>query len=485
MCEDSREYTVEKPPSPVPDTEMPEEGMPLTSPFANARGPSPVPEAGSVDQQGTNGGSVPPNERSGSASGEDPEFGLVGNHTVVQLHQMPSTDTSRQHHLLRHSLPSDQRGQNVLFHFGVDTIAEAAKLIKKMSQRDLQAKFKAVYGARTFSNNNNWLRRKLFEAIGLDPSKGAVKKTGSGGTQRRRRQASKPASRPSSGPRSVRRARGDYSMMEDNHSAAEALLALGELAGLAAEGYDLDEIEASREAKTTASVAGEAENHRASYSEKQYETEERVAPASALDSRQVPGFKTEEPMAEGDELQWKLSPGLPVATQEVQHEDEEGSHAYGIASVLEWMAHMQRQAMALHAHAQHQNNGEMSPQLLAMAQMYMQMQMHMAALAQTNPAIAAQLMHMMAMAQQMQASAAHAASLGQNAAAQASLEAYQRMMMEGMHSLLGAAQPGSYADVADLFASMQPRTDMEAENPKSSDVIPDALHVEPQQQVHA
>ena len=26
-----------------------------------------------------------------------------------------------------------------------------------------QAKFKMVYGAPTFSNNNNWLRRKLME----------------------------------------------------------------------------------------------------------------------------------------------------------------------------------------------------------------------------------------------------------------------------------------------------------------------------------
>ena len=35
----------------------------------------------------------------------------------------------------------------------------------------LQAKFRLVYGAKTFSNNNNWLRRKLFEAIGVDPAK--------------------------------------------------------------------------------------------------------------------------------------------------------------------------------------------------------------------------------------------------------------------------------------------------------------------------
>ena len=27
----------------------------------------------------------------------------------------------------------------------------------------LQARFRAVYGTQTFSNNNNWLRRKLLE----------------------------------------------------------------------------------------------------------------------------------------------------------------------------------------------------------------------------------------------------------------------------------------------------------------------------------
>lgn len=43
-----------------------------------------------------------------------------------------------------------------------------------------------VYGAKTFSNNNHWLRRKLFEAIGVDPAKGAVKKAAAGGGRRRR-----------------------------------------------------------------------------------------------------------------------------------------------------------------------------------------------------------------------------------------------------------------------------------------------------------
>ncbi|PSC73981.1 hypothetical protein C2E20_2710 [Micractinium conductrix] len=100
----------------------------------------------------------------------------------------------RRHHLLRHSLPDEVRGEGALLHFEAASVAEAVKLIKKMSQRDLQAKFKLVYGAKTFSNNNNWLRRKLFEAIGADPAKGAVKKAAAAGGARRRRGAA-PAAR--------------------------------------------------------------------------------------------------------------------------------------------------------------------------------------------------------------------------------------------------------------------------------------------------
>lgn len=130
----------------------------------------------------------------------------------------------RQHHLLRHSLPEEQRGAGVLAHFGTDTISDAARIIKKMSQRDLQAKFRAVYGARTFSNNNNWLRRKLFEAIGLDPGKGATKKPGPVGGQRRRRVAVRQQRAHAS-----RGVRGFNDV--DHHSIAEALLALGGMEG--------------------------------------------------------------------------------------------------------------------------------------------------------------------------------------------------------------------------------------------------------------
>lgn len=127
-------------------------------------------------------------------------------------------EAGRQHHLLRHSLPQEERGnESVLRHFDTESVSEAFKAIKKMSQRDLQAKFKVIYGAKTFSNNNNWLRRKLFEAIGVDPAKGAGKKP-VGATQKRRKAPSKTV-------RPLKKA----VVQELDHSVAEALLALGEL----------------------------------------------------------------------------------------------------------------------------------------------------------------------------------------------------------------------------------------------------------------
>eukprot|EP00890_Picochlorum_soloecismus_P001756 jgi/Picsp_1/2581/NSC_00812-R1_hypothetical protein COCSUDRAFT_64981 [Coccomyxa subellipsoidea C-169] len=132
---------------------------------------------------------------------------------------------ARQHHLLRHSLPNEQRGMSVLTHFGVETVSDAAKSIKKMSQRDLQAKFRSVYGTKTFSNNNNWLRRKLFEAVGLDPGKSNTKKSNAGGQRRRRVSKPAPAKAPS---RFSRRTRAEIDA--DHQYVAEALLALADVA---------------------------------------------------------------------------------------------------------------------------------------------------------------------------------------------------------------------------------------------------------------
>lgn len=69
-----------------------------------------------------------------------------------------------------------------MLQFGTSDVKEATRVISKMGQRDLQSKFKLVYGTATHSNNNEWLRRKLFEAIGAlpikVPCKARVRKTG-------------------------------------------------------------------------------------------------------------------------------------------------------------------------------------------------------------------------------------------------------------------------------------------------------------------
>lgn len=251
---------------------------------------------------------------------------------LMELGSSAAFDASRQHHLLRHSLPNEQRGTGVLSHFGVDTISDAAKIIKKMSQRELQAKFKLVYGARTFSNNNNWLRRKLFEAIGLDPSKGAVKKPGAG-TQRRRR-TTKPAAPRNVGPRLQRRttARGHPNDI-DSQPIAEALIALGELASLAYDGYDLDDLEEAANAVDNSSdgrvPSGEqthVDDGRLSSPEDGGEGEDGV--------RGVPRAVTAYPEA-----------AEPQQEEGLVGANDSAAAAAQMSHVFEWIAHMQRQAM--------------------------------------------------------------------------------------------------------------------------------------------
>eukprot|EP00887_Chlorella_sp_A99_P001904 scaffold18.g1904.t1 len=83
-------------------------------------------------------------------------------------------EVHRTHHLLKHCLSNDQKGE-ALQYFNTNDVKEAAKDISRMGQRELQSKFKVVYGSVTHSNNNDWLRRKLYEAIGAAPLKSATK----------------------------------------------------------------------------------------------------------------------------------------------------------------------------------------------------------------------------------------------------------------------------------------------------------------------
>ncbi|KAI3431501.1 hypothetical protein D9Q98_004552 [Chlorella vulgaris] len=70
-----------------------------------------------------------------------------------------------QHHLLRHVL-SAQQCSDALRHFGTTDSKAAARMVNRMSQRELRDMFAKVYTVTTNSNNNTWLRRKLLEAVG-------------------------------------------------------------------------------------------------------------------------------------------------------------------------------------------------------------------------------------------------------------------------------------------------------------------------------
>ena len=45
----------------------------------------------------------------------------------------------------------------------MDNVRQAVRRIAKMAQRELQLMFERVYGVRSSSNNNLWLRKKLIE----------------------------------------------------------------------------------------------------------------------------------------------------------------------------------------------------------------------------------------------------------------------------------------------------------------------------------
>jgi len=75
----------------------------------------------------------------------------------------PPGSGSKTHHLLKHQLPEG----DVSHHFGTSDLKAITKIVNRMGQRELQAKFREVFETPTFSNNNNWLRRKLMEAAGI------------------------------------------------------------------------------------------------------------------------------------------------------------------------------------------------------------------------------------------------------------------------------------------------------------------------------
>ena len=85
-----------------------------------------------------------------------------------------------QHHLTRHWLEEGSRGEVAQQRLGASSLKEAEAMIKNMSQRDLRSAFMRVYGTVTSSYNNNWMRRKLYEAVGS--ARGGQKRSEKRGT---------------------------------------------------------------------------------------------------------------------------------------------------------------------------------------------------------------------------------------------------------------------------------------------------------------
>lgn len=83
----------------------------------------------------------------------------------------------RLHHLTRHWLAPDERGERAIEILGASDMKAAEALIRSMAQRDLRLAFEQVYESKTKSFNNIWLRRKLFEAIGSSSASSKKKKT--------------------------------------------------------------------------------------------------------------------------------------------------------------------------------------------------------------------------------------------------------------------------------------------------------------------
>ena len=134
---------------------------------------------------------------------DDPGGGLYGDGDAET-----TAPAEKQHHLTRHWLAPEARGGGAIVALGADGPKAAEQLIRSMGQRELRQSFQKVYGTPTNSFNNNWLRRKLYEAVGV---------TG-GGAKRAKR--SRPAQ--AAAQRSIRQA-------ATAEAEAEALEALAEM----------------------------------------------------------------------------------------------------------------------------------------------------------------------------------------------------------------------------------------------------------------
>jgi len=87
-------------------------------------------------------------------------------HRHKEDHHREEEPRPKLHHLTRHWLAPEDRGTSAIEHLNAFSVKEAEQKIRAMSQKELRASFRKVYGTPTSSFNNNWLRRKLYEAVG-------------------------------------------------------------------------------------------------------------------------------------------------------------------------------------------------------------------------------------------------------------------------------------------------------------------------------
>jgi len=100
-----------------------------------------------------------------------------GDHLIRGAHAFSAdAQGGRLHHLTRHWLAPDERGERAIELLGASDVKNAEALIRNMAQRDLRFAFEQVYESKTKSFNNSWLRRKLFEAIGSNSASSKKKK---------------------------------------------------------------------------------------------------------------------------------------------------------------------------------------------------------------------------------------------------------------------------------------------------------------------
>ena len=104
-------------------------------------------------------------ERDASMEVEHAEKSTEGEGDVQKAKGPKPRGYSQRHHLLRHVLPENTSIELILKHLEVKTCEEAVEKIMCLSQRELQASFEVIYNKKALSNNNQWLRKKLIDAL--------------------------------------------------------------------------------------------------------------------------------------------------------------------------------------------------------------------------------------------------------------------------------------------------------------------------------